>query len=420
MNTHLLKPSHARITLLAPLLGTLTLSPAIAAEERLSGDWGGRRNAWQEAGAELEMVYTGEFFRNHRGGTAQGSDYLSNTDITLTLDGEKLWGMTGGTLFLYVLGNNGGDPSERTGNTQGITNIAAPDTFKLYEAWYEQRFDGDSEMALLFGLYDLNSEFDSIPSGGLFINPSHGIGPDFSQSGVNGPSIFPTTSLGLRLKGAIGESGYVMVAVWDGVPGDPNDPKGTHIKFENGDGLLTAIEAGVEIASAVEGDERPDAKVGFGLWRYSAEFDDLSDTDGLGNPVKRSDNQGAYLLGEYVLSREADDPAQGLSLFVRIGAANSDINQFARYLGYGLVYTGPFANRDEDQVGLSVATAINGDKYKQLTGAEDQEIAIELTYRAPITPWLTVQPDLQYIINPGTDPALDNALVAGVRVEITF
>jgi porin len=37
-----------------------------------------------------------------------------------------------------------------------------------------------------------------------------------------------------------------------------------------------------------------------------------------------------------------------------------------------------------------------------------------------VTEWLTVQPDVQYVVNPGTDPALDDALVVGLRFEIAF
>ncbi len=54
------------------------------------------------------------------------------------------------------------------------------------------------------------------------------------------------------------------------------------------------------------------------------------------------------------------------------------------------------------------------------TQVDDAEVALEFSYRARITPWLVLQPDLQYVINPGTDPAIENALVAGVRVDITF
>ena len=49
-----------------------------------------------------------------------------------------------------------------------------------------------------------------------------------------------------------------------------------------------------------------------------------------------------------------------------------------------------------------------------------RETVIELTYERAIDDRLTVQPDVQYVINPGWDRALDNALVAGVRLIVTL
>ncbi|HEY5706996.1 MAG TPA: carbohydrate porin [Terrimicrobiaceae bacterium] len=50
----------------------------------------------------------------------------------------------------------------------------------------------------------------------------------------------------------------------------------------------------------------------------------------------------------------------------------------------------------------------------------DYEIVIEATYRAQITPWLVLQPDLQYIIHPGGTRDYGNALILGGRVAVTF
>ena len=44
---------------------------------------------------------------------------------------------------------------------------------------------------------------------------------------------------------------------------------------------------------------------------------------------------------------------------------------------------------------------------------------IELTYSTQLTDWLRVQPDVQYVINPGADRSLDNALVIGIRFEFS-
>lgn len=96
-----------------------------------------------------------------------------------------------------------------------------------------------------------------------------------------------------------------------------------------------------------------------------------------------------------------------------------------RYTGGGLVLSAPFTGRPDDQVGLAVAIAWNGGDNKQLTLAgggspANSEIEIELTYRFTLGDNLALQPDLQYVINPGGTGALKNALVLGIRLEIGF
>lgn len=45
-------------------------------------------------------------------------------------------------------------------------------------------------------------------------------------------------------------------------------------------------------------------------------------------------------------------------------------------------------------------------------------MAIELTYRAPRTGFLTVQPNVQHVFNPNADPTIRNALALGFRTEV--
>lgn len=381
----------------------------------LSGDWGGLRRHWVEQGANFEAVYTVDVISNRRGGLERGTKALDNIDLQLTLDGAKLFNRPGLTLFLYGLGNHGGKPGEMVGDLQGSDNIEAPTTWKIYEAWAEQSWDSASLRA---GLYDLNSEFDAIDTAGLFLGSSHGIGPDISQTGQNGPSIFPTTSFGVRLAYQPGTTGYLQAVVLDGVPGDPNNPHGTQIEFNAGDGALLAVETGLRYPGAAEGSLG--RRYSLGAWHYTAAFDDLIDTDSGGQPVRRRNNQGLYASAEGALYHEAGDAGQGLNAFCRFGVANDDINPLSRYLGVGLVYTGLFSARSQDQFGLALAHATTGAKYQRLAAADNAESAIELSYRAGLLDWLVVQPDLQYIIDPGADPALDNALVFGTRVEISL
>lgn len=101
------------------------------------------------------------------------------------------------------------------------------------------------------------------------------------------------------------------------------------------------------------------------------------------------------------------------------------MNQFDTSWSAGLLYTGVLPGRDAGQLGLAVSGVHNGGKFKragQLAGApvNSNETAIELTYSDNLTRWISVQPDIQYVINPGTDPARDNAAIIGGRMTVSF
>lgn len=390
--------------------------------ETLTGDWTGGRSKLSDKGLDLEFVYTGDVFSNVAGGVQRQTDYVGNFDMVLSVDAEKLMGWHGGSFYFYGFGNHGGSPSANSGDVQGVNNIEAPGAFRLGEAWFQQILF-DDKFSFLLGIYDANSEFDAMETAALFINSSHGMGPDLSQSGQNSPSVWPNTSLGVRMKFEPKPWLYAQFAVLDGVPNDPTDVYGNEIRLSGSEGLLLLSEIGFLPAEKNEG--WPYARFSLGGWYYTARFDDLLDTDVTGAAVQRRTNFGFYGIAEYQVLREKNAPEQGLNLFLRAGYASPAINPLVAYVGAGAVYTGLFAGRDEDQMGIAVATAMNGSKFKNAQSAagtpvESAEIDIELTYRAQVTPWLAVQPDLQYVINPGMAPGVGNALQAGVRMEIIF
>lgn len=355
-------------------------------------------------------TYTGEVWANARGGRRRGTRYLDNLDVTLEVDAERAFGWSGATIFLYGLYNNDATLSdELVGDVQVVSNIDTDRAVRLYEAWLDQRLLSD-RLSIRVGLYDLNSEFDTTDSRALFINSSHGIGPDFSQSGRNGPSIFPVTSLSFRAEYKFNDNWLVKAAILDGVPGDPDRPARTAIKLGDGDGALIVSELNYLSGSG---------KFGVGYWRYTSRFETIQAPE-----VERRGNDGLYLLAEQRLSRRGDGD-RGLVAFARLGWADDAFNPIKRYVGAGVVATGPFAARAEDQLGLAVGWVEFGGRYRranQALGApvEPREVTAELTYRAPINDWLTVQPNFQYVFSPSGDPTLDDAAVLGLRFEVGF
>lgn len=360
-------------------------------------------------GVTFDAVYTGEPISNLSGGVQTGGTYLDNLDLQITADRGSIFGIPGLSGFLYGLHNNSNEFSaEYVGDSHVVSNIDAPGAWRLFEAWLDWAPRDDDSVSLRLGLYDLNSEFDATETGGLFINSAHGIGTDFSQSGLNGPSIFPVTSLAFRVRTAWGTGGYGQFVVLDGVPGDPDDPGSNEIDLSDDDGALVVAEIGWS-----GGDWR---KVAAGAWVYTADFSPLTAPEG----PQDDGNEGWYAFADRTVWRGESASA---AAFLRVGQAEERFNPYDTYVGFGASLAGFLAARPDDELGLAVAIGLAGDGFedsRQLDGlqTDSHETTLELTWRAPITDWLTLQPDVQYVINPGNDPALDDAWVVSLRFEL--
>src|SRR6266852_5504285 len=184
------------------------------------------------------LVYDGAAFADLAGGLRRGATYLGTLRFQLTVDGSRLAGVPGMPLFVAGLNIHGGHPSSFAGDAQGASNLEGPARSMLYEGWIQQNLFRD-RLSILVGRYDLNTEFYRSQSAGLFLNSSFGVGPEFSQSGRNGPSIFPNTSVGARIAWKPVRSVVLRTAILDGVPVDR--PDGRKL-FARGDGLLLVAE----------------------------------------------------------------------------------------------------------------------------------------------------------------------------------
>lgn len=234
---------------------------------------------------------------------------------------------------------------------------------------------------------------------------SFGIGPDFSQAGETGPSVFPVTGFVIRARKAFKDN-YVQMAVLDGVPGDPDDDRDTDFRISRHDGALLVFEVG----RVGETRKMHYYKVTAGAWQFTDRFENISGEQERGN-------QGFYVFGERELARWNHFAISG---FARVGIADGSINPFDRYLGGGLVISGFLEARPEDRVGIGFSLGRFGDDWRAANGVESAETAIEWSYEMPLAGWLTLQPNLQYIVNPSGDPSLDDAVVAGIRFAISY
>ncbi len=375
-----------KIKLLAASLLTISIIPALAEDDGLS----------------FSASNTLDLLGNVRGGIRTGMRSLDKLDLNAEFSGDDA-GWNGWDALLHVQWTADNDLSgSLVGDAQGVSNIDAPEGWRVMDAWISRRLAENA--SLKFGLIDLNSEFDIQTPGLFFLNSSDGIGPDFSQTGENGPSIFPTTGLGLIADWSPSDVLDLSGGIFEGTPGNPAHPGRTEFNFSSGEGALLVLETRYRPV--------PDLMVGLGGWHYTAGFSQI----GAGGSAHG--NSGAYAIAETTLWREAED-GEHLDAWMRLGLANARINPIRSYLGGGLVYFGPFG-RNSDQIGLGVSHAVFGRPARVVDGLTGSETIIETSYSFVWNDWVTLQPDFQYIASPGGDPGLDDAVVGGMRLILSW
>jgi porin len=150
-------------------------------------------------------------------------------------------------------------------------------------------------------------------------------------------------------------------------------------------------------------------------------------------------------VADQMVWRKASDPNRSVSVFGRImGTPEGDRNLVDFSANGGVVLHEPVTNRPDDTLALgmgyghlsSQVTAYDRDiaylahqaNPNALTAVRTAETFVELTYQYQVHPWWQLQPDIQYVINPGggivnpDDPArrVGNEFVLGLRTNILF
>ncbi len=387
----------------------------------------------KRAATQFTLAYTPTLVNNVAGGVTRGSLVQHAALLEATLDLHQLVEWKGAHFFISLLGTGGPPADSMVGDLQGVLSTAAPTGLRLEEAWLEQDFL-HNRLSLLAGRYDINYEFYRLQSSGFFLNSSFGIGPELSFAGLLGPSTYPFTSLGARFAYKPARNMVVRAALLDGVPVDR--PHGGIHPFARGDGafaiaelaMLSRPDTGVLIHDPRfrigRGPPRPYvSKLAVGVWGFTTDLPDLSDTTAGGAPVMHPRSGGAYLVADGVVWHSRDTTTV-LALFTQLGISDPDVTTINGYVGGGLALTGPFRRRPDDQLGLAVASARVSSHYRRARSANgtptsSPETTIELTYLANIVEWLGVHADLQYVVRPGGTLSLGNSLVPSLELGLS-
>lgn len=400
-------------------------------QDYLLGTWGGGRPWLSEHGVDFEFFYVGSMPSVISGGKKIEKVYQGLLMMTLDLDSKKLVGYEGGRFHIGSVWLHGEKPFSDAfiGDLNKVNLIDYSNAFRLWELYYEQKFANNS-LSLKLGQLAVDQDFiypsvsDRVFVNQTFFFPTIAFNlfdlPGFPV-GYHSLAASPLAAPGARLRWDPTSRCYVQAAVYDGYP--DMSSSGTRVNLNSQEGALTYFEAGYKLNQDKDDAGLPGTyKVGG--YYHTDEFYDYYNTilasipAGPG-PTTHSGNYGLYATADQALFREGDasDPAkQGLGAFMRGGWAPEDRNLVEWSLDGGLVYRGLIPTRDWDVLGASVAWMwMSGDiaSAQRVVNAAapgtfspvDYEGLMEITYKAQVTAWWTLQPSIQWVVHPGGSDA---------------
>jgi porin len=415
---------------------------------KLTGGWNGLRSSLSNAGVDLELQEQSEVWGNLSGGLRQGVVYDGLTTGSISLDLDKLFGWTGATFFADAYQIHGHGPSANlVGNLQLVSNIEATADTKLYMLWLQQKLL-DGHLTIRIGQEGANDQMMITSYGALFLNSSFGFpGLPAANLPSGGPN-YPMATPFVRIQYDATEKLTLVAAVYNGDPappgvGDPQlrDKGGTAFRLND-----HALAFG-ELWYSINQDAGLPGTYKLGGWYHSGDFaNQLYATSGLSlaNPLssgvalRHSGDFALYGIVDQMVWKTADTKDQGIGVFLLVMGAPGRYNVSNIFIEGGMNWKGPFKGRENDTFGLAFAYLGISPSARQFsrevvsfTGFgspySTNETVIEATYLCQVAPWLTLQPDAQFVFNPGagiptTSSArpLKNDFIVAVRATVNF
>ena len=355
---------------------------------------------------------------NTLGGEDQAFRYTGLLDFGIDLDMETMAQIKG--FWIHVSGSwaSGTDLTPDVGAFAPVNAVFSGDSVRLFEMYVEERFlrdrlsirAGRLSVGWEYGLdYDYFTQYMSAAFR-LNVFALDASDPNFS--------VIPFANWGARLRWTPNEHWRVQASWMNGFPRDfeDDDKHGVDFTFKPREGSFFILEASYQWVPTTElRNENPGrlpGRITFGGYYDTGTFERL---DGSGDTDK--------VLGKaYVIVRQKVwEPVivsdRGIVVWTAgtVGGKRS-IVPLPYFWSGGMLWTGPFRRLEKDVLALGFAVQFFSDALIDQT----VETVLEAAYSFNVTTWLTITPDIQYIIRPSGMQSIDNALLAGVLVYLTF
>ena len=428
------------------LAGNAMAADAFSSDSKwMTGDWGGERTKLIEQGIDIKADYVGEVGGNLHGGynDDKTARYADQFGLGVALDLQKLWGWDNTQAKIQLTNRNGYNISnDRVGDPRAGTLSSSQEVYgrghmvRLTQLWIQHQFF-DNKLDVKAGYFGEGEDFNTFPCD--FQNLAF-CGSQVGNWATNIWYNWPVSQAAIRVKYNINDELYAQIGAYNQNPSQLEHGNGFKLSGSGTKGTVLPVElVWSPKVNSLPGEYR------VGYYKSTADANDVrEDVNGFdaattGDAYKtHSSKHGYWFVAQQQLTSHNGDATRGLNIAANATFHDKDTNFIDNYQSVMFVYKGPFDARPKDDVGIGAARIhVNDDVKKNAeflnasNGVSDYDNPVfspireteynyEINYGFHVTNWLTVRPNLQYITHPGGVDEVDNALVAGLKIQSTF
>ncbi len=318
-----------------------------------------------------------------------GQDLL---DVATNIDTKKLLGWPGGTFLSDVQSHNGPNIL-----TRQMPALQDPDNMDAYQqtsvdrAWFQQSLFKEKVQAQVGVMY-VDDQFFTVPYGQNFVSL------DFSSDASISTFVLPTFP-----KGAPGVDLIVYPVKGLSLGGGMWNDHATELSYDPGGDLWLTEEGWQSTWHGLP------YKVQIGAWRDTGRFQKFA--GGITH-----DASGEYAVASQKLWHPKGTADRGLGMFFQFGTGPPAVAAVRRHYGAGVVWTGPWTSRPNDEIGFAFSDSLLTTRGNFLHGFENE---FEAYYQVATWKGLTVQPDVEYWLHP-SGMSTPNTVLVLTRIMYTF
>ncbi|MET3814737.1 porin [Pantoea sp. AN62] len=427
--------------ILAMLTGHAMAADALSADsEWMFGDWGGYRTQLQNDGIKFDVNYTMESAANLGGGADTNTTmrYSDQWSFGTNFDLEKLLDWQDAEFQMTITNRDGQNLSEqvadkRTGMLSSVQEVyGRGQTWRLTQFWLRKGLFNDV-VDLKAGRVTVGEDFDNF-DGNLFQNLALGSGQAGNWRGDRWFN-WPVSQWGGRIKLNITPEVFFQVGFYNQNRANYDRGDGFRLDTSNSEGNLVPVELGWK---PTLGAQKLPGNYRIGYY-YSSANGDVYGSWRNGAYQDQDHAYGGYLLLQQQLTAQDGDVNRGLGVRVQAVMNDHKTSKTDNYQSIAFTWKGPFDARPDDEIGVGAARIhVNSDytrslrQQNQANGEssfdsptylpiqDGSEYNYEVYYNAKVTNWMSLRPNLQYVVAPGAVSEVKDAFIGGISANIAF